>query len=101
LHINHVFELDQDRINKRSPITVRTIEKIIEKYSQSAGIKSSFTISPHALRHSALTLLAKEGVKLIDLKYLAGHQDISTTMIYIHSVQAYDDHVGLYHPLNQ
>ncbi|KPA09126.1 integrase family protein, partial [Candidatus Magnetomorum sp. HK-1] len=46
-------------------------------------------------------LLAKEGVQLIDLKYLAGHQNISTTMIYIHSVQSYNDHVGMYHPLNK
>jgi site-specific recombinase XerD len=66
-----------------------------------SGLKSQFKISPHALRHSALTLLAKSGVELIDLKYLAGHQDISTTMIYIHSVQTYEDHVGMYHPLNK
>ena len=97
----NTLEIDIEKVNSNSPLTVRTIEKIIDKYTQQAKIKSDFTISPHALRHSALTLLAKEGVQLVDLKYLAGHQDISTTMIYIHSVQSYEDNIGLHHPLNK
>ncbi|ETR69477.1 MAG: integrase family protein [Candidatus Magnetoglobus multicellularis str. Araruama] len=92
---------DKKRISEKLHLTVRTIETIVEKYVRQAGLRSNFTISPHALRHSALTLLAKSGVDLVDLKYLAGHQDVSTTMIYIHSVQSYDDHVGMYHPLNK
>jgi len=99
--IKGIIKLDMERISQFKPLTVRTIEYIIDKYVKSAAIPVKFTISPHALRHSALTLLAKEGVQLIDLKYLAGHQDISTTMIYIHSVQTYKDHVGMYHPLNK
>jgi len=95
------LELYQDKIKDKRQLTVRTIQNIINKYSNEANIERKFKVSPHALRHSALTLLAKAGVELIDLKYLAGHQNISTTMIYIHSVQAYDDHVGLYHPLNK
>ncbi|ETR69144.1 MAG: integrase family protein [Candidatus Magnetoglobus multicellularis str. Araruama] len=95
------IELDMERISKEKQLTVRSIEKIVESYVIQSGLKSQFKISPHALRHSALTLLAKSGVELIDLKYLAGHQDISTTMIYIHSVQTYEDHVGMYHPLNK
>jgi site-specific recombinase XerD len=61
---------------------------------------SNQVTSPHALRHTALTLLAKAGVELIDLKALAGHQDVATTMIYLHSVQSYEDHVGLHNPIN-
>ena len=96
-----VLELDKNRIDEKQVLSVRTIENIIEKYVKKAALEATFKISPHALRHSALTLLAKEGVQLIDLKYLAGHQNISTTMIYIHSVQSYNDHVGMYHPLNK
>ena len=98
---NEMIILDAEKINQKRMLTVRTIEYIIDRYVKQANIITKFTISPHALRHSALTLLAKEGVQLIDLKYLAGHQDISTTMIYIHSVQTYKDHVGLHHPLNK
>jgi len=88
-------------IKEKIPLTVRTIEHIVERYVNQACLSSDFKISPHALRHSAFTLLAREGVELIDLKYLAGHQNISTTMIYIHSVQSYNDHVGLHNPLNK
>jgi len=81
------------RIKNKFPLTVRAMQDIIRRYVNSAKIERKFKISPHALTHSALTLLAKPGVELIDLKYLAGHQNISTTMIYIHSVQSYNDHV--------
>jgi site-specific recombinase XerD len=94
------LELNINKIIKKRPLTVKAIQNIIEKYTEAAKIKRKFKITPHALRHSALTILAKSGVDLIDLKYLAGHQSINTTMIYIHSVQSYDDHVGLHHPLN-
>ncbi|KPA11217.1 integrase family protein, partial [Candidatus Magnetomorum sp. HK-1] len=67
-----LLELDKNRINAKMMLSVRTIENIIERYTNQASIKTRFKISPHALRHSALTLLAKEGVQLIDLKYLAG-----------------------------
>jgi len=93
--------LDYKKIRSKKSLSVRTIQNVVTKYVRRSGIELNFKISPHALRHSALTLLANEGVKLIDLKYLAGHQNISTTMIYIHSVQLYDNHVGLYHPLNK
>jgi site-specific recombinase XerD len=94
------LELHKSRIKDKKTLSIRAIQNVIEKYVDTAKIKRKFKVTPHALRHSALTLLAKAGVELVDLKYLAGHQDISTTMIYIHSVQSYNDHVGLHHPLN-
>jgi len=89
------------RVRARKPLTVKAIENMVAKHVASAGLdRGERVISPHALRHTALTLLAKEGVELIDLKFIAGHQDVSTTMIYLHSVQSYDDHVGLHNPIN-
>ena len=88
-------------LRKKKRLTVKTIENIVAKYDTRAGMENSnHIISPHALRHTALTLLAKAGTELIDLKYLAGHQDVGTTMIYLHSVQSYDDHVGMHNPIN-
>ena len=95
-----VINYRQVRAKRR--LTVRTIENVVAKYVEKAGIdRGDHVISPHAMRHTALTLLAKAGVELIDLKWLAGHQDVSTTMIYLHSVQNFDDHVGMHNPLNQ
>ena len=88
------------RINK--PLSVKAVENIVAKYVKKAKLDhGDRVISAHALRHTALTLLAKAGRSLVDLKKLAGHQDVSTTMIYIHSVQSYDDHVGMHNPLNK
>ena len=36
-----------------------------------------------------------------DIKKLAAHQDVSTTMIYVHSAQSFDDHVGMKNPINR
>lgn len=95
------LEINYRRLREKKPLSVKALENMVAKYVTSAGIDhGDSVISPHALRHTALTLLAKEGIELIDLKFIAGHQDVSTTMIYLHSVQSYEDHVGLHSPIN-
>ena len=94
--------INYSRLRTKKALSVKAIENVVSKYVTNAGIDhGDQVISPHALRHTALTILAKAGTELIDLKYLAGHQDVSTTMIYLHSVQSYDDHVGMHNPLNK
>jgi len=90
------------RLRAKKHLTVNTIENIVSKYVKKARLdQGERVISPHALRHTALTLLARAGIELVDLKWLAGHQDVSTTMIYLHSVQSYEDHVGMHNPINK
>lgn len=90
------------RDRRKRPLSVKAIENVVKKYLEKARIsRASETISPHALRHTAFTMLAQEGVKLHDIQKLAGHQDINTTMIYVHSAQSYDDHPGMHNPLNR
>ncbi|MBI4746773.1 MAG: tyrosine-type recombinase/integrase [Deltaproteobacteria bacterium] len=84
------------------PLSVKAIEDVVKKYIVKAKIKrEGGTLSPHALRHTAFTVLAQEGVRLQDIQKLAGHQDINTTMIYVHSAQSYEDHPGMHSPLNK
>jgi len=90
----------RDRLDKL--LSVKTVENVVKKYIRKAKIhRESETLSPHALRHTAFTVLAQEGVRLQDIQKLAGHQDINTTMIYVHSAQSYDDHPGMHSPLNK
>ena len=90
-----------DHIREKKHLTTRAVEYMVEKYVESAGLnQQGKVISSHALRHTALTLLAEAGVPVIDLKELAGHQNINTTMIYLHKVQSYEDHAGMHNPLN-
>ena len=78
------------------------IENIVNKYIEKAKIKrEGQVLSCHALRHTAFTMLARSGVPVQDIQKLAGHQDIKTTMIYIHAANDYGNHPGLHNPLNK
>ena len=97
---SHDLAIRRDR--KNQPLSVKAVENIVKKYLEKAKIsREKETLSPHALRHTAFTMLAQEGVKLQDIQKLAGHQDINTTMIYVHSAQSYNDHPGMHSPLNK
>jgi len=98
----HGLIINQTRLKAKKHLSVKALQNRVEKYVSLAKLDyGDRVISPHALRHTAFTLLVKAGVELIDLKKLAGHQDVSTTMIYLHSVQSYKDHVGMHNPLNK
>lgn len=66
------------RINKR------TVELIVKKWLQKAGIENE-KVSPHKLRHTAATLMYKYGnVDIRSLQQILGHENVSTTQIYTH-----------------
>ena len=91
-----------DDVREKRLLSTRAVEYMVEKYVDMAELNhGDKVISAHALRHTALTMLAKAGVDLVDLKALAGHQDVGTTLIYLHSVQSYEDHAGMHNPLNR
>ena len=96
----HDLAIRRDRIDK--DLSVKAVENVVKKYISKAKItRENETLSPHSLRHTAFTVLAQEGVRIQDIQKLAGHQDINTTMIYVHSAQSYDDHPGMHNPLNK
>lgn len=66
------------RINKR------TVERIIKKYVGAAGLDTE-KYTPHKLRHTSATLLHKHGgVDVKTLQEILGHENVSTTQIYVH-----------------
>lgn len=77
---------------KKSRLTSRSIQRIIKKYAQKAGIAKKIT--PHVFRHTFGTDLLRSGADLRAVQKLLGHSSITTTQIYTHVT---DEHLKEIH----
>ncbi len=69
---------------RRTRISNRTVENIVTKQLQSAGLDTR-KYSVHKLRHTAATLMYQYGqVDIRALQKVLGHESIATTEIYTH-----------------
>ncbi len=65
-------------------ISVRMVQTLVGKYTDAAGLGGR-KISPHKLRHTAATLMFREGgVDVRTLQEILGHAQLNTTQIYTH-----------------
>ena len=64
-------------------ISVRGVQKMVDKKLKLAGLDAS-RYSPHKLRHTAATLMLKNGVDTRALQEVLGHSNLNTTQIYTH-----------------
>lgn len=70
---------------KGKPITSRSIQMIVEKSGEQAGL--SLHVHPHMIRHSFATHLLDNGCDLRVVQELLGHVNLQTTQIYTHVTQ--------------
>ncbi len=73
---------DPTSSSEKMRLTVRTIQRIVEKYRLMAGLPVK--VSPHVLRHSFATSLLQNGADLRSVQEMLGHKNVSTTQIYTH-----------------
>ncbi|MGN0587900.1 MAG: tyrosine-type recombinase/integrase [Ruminiclostridium sp.] len=64
-------------------ISNRRVEQIIEEKLKLSGL-SGMGFSVHKLRHTAATLMYQNGVDVLVLKDVLGHENLDTTQIYTH-----------------
>lgn len=60
------------------------MRQMVKNYAEKAEIQEWEKVSPHTLRHTALTDLYRETNNLALVQKAAGHSRIDTTMIYVH-----------------
>lgn len=67
-------------------LTTRSIHRIISGLLIANGYKSKY-ITPHSLRHTAITSALLGGADLQEAQELGRHADVNTTEIYAHNIQ--------------
>jgi site-specific recombinase XerD len=63
----------------------RGVQWAIKQAAKAAGVQKEVCV--HTLRHSFATHLLEDGMDIMTLKDLLGHQNIETTMEYLHIAQ--------------
>jgi site-specific recombinase XerD len=66
-------------IFKQEPVKEHLIPDRLRRWGLKAGIQP---LTPHRLRHTLATMLINQGMPIVSLQKLLGHQDINKTMIY-------------------
>jgi site-specific recombinase XerD len=64
--------------------------RLVRRLARAAGIEHWAALSPHSLRHTAITLALDAGASLRDVQDFAGHRDPRTTRRYDRSRHSLD-----------
>ena len=89
------FHLDSDKNDflffskikgKQFKLSEQSVEKQVRKWAEIANANSQevpINLHPHQFRHSAATHWLDDGMNIVQISYLLGHENLETTMIYL------------------
>ena len=102
-NVEKVPEKDKNAMfisQKNCRFGVRGVQQMVEKKLLEAGLDPS-RYSPHKLRHTAATLMLKNGVDTRALQEVLGHSNLNTTQIYTHLDNAALHEAALANPIGR
>jgi site-specific recombinase XerD len=79
--VEHLFN-GKSRTGEYIPLSATGVQWAVKEARQKNGIKKQVTA--HLLRHTYATHLLEMGIDIVTFKDLLGHEDIKTTLIYLH-----------------
>ena len=93
-HEDYVF------VNSRGRrMTRQAVYDIVKRYCAEAGVRK--VVSPHTFRHTFATHLLEGGANLRAIQMMLGHEQLSTTQLYMHvDTQHLREEVLMHHPRN-
>lgn len=91
LFIRHTGPVDESRFGERMRLTVRSVQRIVDKYARKCALPIKAT--PHTVRHSFATDLLMAGADLRSVQELLGHENVSTTQVYTHVTNPHLQHI--------
>ena len=71
---------------KQFKLSEQSVEKQVRKWAKIANTNSQevpINLHPHQFRHSAATHWLDDGMNIVQISYLLGHENLETTMIYL------------------
>lgn len=88
----YLFVSDRKPYNQ---MHVSGVQKIIREVSQRANCHTTKNVTPHILRHTMATRMIESNSDITSIQKLLGHENINTTMTYIHTAidNAHADHI--------
>lgn len=87
-NIEEIDQVSSNRPDFDSRYSQRGVQWVIKTISKKAGITKD--VHTHTLRHSFATHLLEDGVSIIMVQKLLGHERIESTMEYLHVCQLSD-----------
>jgi site-specific recombinase XerD len=77
---------------KGRPLYELWVWRLVRRLGRKAGVPQAAKMSPHSLRHTAITEYLEAGASIYEAQKFAGHADPRTTQIYDHAIRDLDQH---------
>lgn len=91
--MGHLPHLARRQGRGDTPLTARSIEKLVRKYADRA-FGPGHGITPHSLRHTAAMNAILEGASVTEVSSLLQHKSIGITTIYLHATDKAGDRIS-------